>query len=392
VLLTTRNRNIISGLIALVLLFAGITIGVKWSFGAFDDVYPLKASFDAAGQGLQKGSDIKIRGVNVGKVSTVKLVDGRALVTMELTRATKVATSAIATVRAKTLFGEKFIDIEPGAKEASTDPNDFYSTKGELLDRCDKDQQPDHSCTKGGFELERVLGDAYPLLKKIDPVELMTVVHTLADAGRGLGPNINRSLVNGQKVLDVNAAHDADTRQFLADLAKLADQLGVRADDLVAAADSLNVALPTLNSRGDELNSLLVQTARLSNDVADLLRNNKDFIDKSFGGGQEVLNVLYDHQNDVVPLIIGLREYVQSLAEITRLDAGDGTLMAAVKSITCPAPNIFQCNFSSSAATGTSAAAAPGSPTTDSPSAGASPVQPSSLEQLLAQLAQLGVS
>ena len=146
-----------------------------------------------------------------------------------------------------------------------------------------------------------------------------------------------------------------------------------------------------MNSRGDELNSLLVQTARLSNDVADLLRNNKDFIDKSFAGGQDVLNVLYDHQNDVVPLIIGLREYVQSLAKITRLDVGDGTLMAAVKSITCPAPNIFQCN-SSSAAAGTSSTTGSGSPTAGPSSTGAPPAQPSSIEQLLAQLAQLGVS
>ena len=123
--LTTRNRNIISGLIALVLLFSAITVGVKWSFGAFDDVYPLNASFDAAGQGLQKGSDIKIRGVNVGKVSTVKLVDGRALVTMELSRATKVPITAIATVRAKTLFGEKFVDVDPGPGE-TTGP--YYPT------------------------------------------------------------------------------------------------------------------------------------------------------------------------------------------------------------------------------------------------------------------------
>jgi phospholipid/cholesterol/gamma-HCH transport system substrate-binding protein len=334
--LTTRIRNIISGLIALVVLIAAVTVGVKWSFGEFDDVYPLKASFDAAGQGLQKGSDIKIRGVNVGKVSSVKLVDGRALVTMELNSSTRVPFTAIATVRAKTLFGEKFVDIEPGANEASTDPKAFYSTSGELLDRCNKDEQPDRSCTKGGFELERVLADAYPLLKKINPGELMTVIHTLAEAGRGLGPNINRTIINSEKVFDVNAAHDADTRQFLAGLAKLADQLGLRADDLVSAADDLNIALPTLNARSGQLNSLLVQTARLSNDVADLLRNNKDFIDKSFAGGQQVLNILYDQRNDIVPLVIGLREYVQTLTEITRFDAGDGTLMAAVKSVTCP--------------------------------------------------------
>ncbi|MEY2458900.1 MAG: hypothetical protein QOG30_730, partial [Acidimicrobiaceae bacterium] len=40
------------------LLFSAITIGVASSFGAFDDTYILKGSFDAAGQGLQKNSDV----------------------------------------------------------------------------------------------------------------------------------------------------------------------------------------------------------------------------------------------------------------------------------------------------------------------------------------------
>jgi phospholipid/cholesterol/gamma-HCH transport system substrate-binding protein len=391
--LTTRRKNIISGLVALVLLTAATTVGVRWSFGEYDDVYPLKASFTSAGEGLQKGSDIKIRGVNIGTVSSITLVDGQALVVMNINAGNQIPVSATATVRAKTLFGEKFIDITPGDKEASTNPDDFYSTHGEQLDRCDKSKQPNNSCTTGGFELEQVLADAYPVLKKIDPAELMTVVHTLAEAGRGLGPNINRSIVNGEKVFDVNAAHDADTRQFLSDLAKVSDQLGVRADDLMQAANDLNIALPTLNSRPDELNSLLVQTARLSDDMADVLRNNQGFIDKAFGGGQQVLNVLFDHRNDIVPLIVGLREYVQTLTEITRIGVGDGSLMGAVKSITCPDPTLFNCGGQSAAATanGPLGPGVPGVTVPGVPAVGGT-AQDSGVAQFLQQLAQMGAS
>ena len=388
--LTIRNRNIISGLIALVLLFSAIVVGVSASFGAFDDTYLLTGSFDAAGQGLQKGSDVKIRGVNVGKVTKVDLVDNRALVTMDINASNKIPETATATIRAKTLFGEKFVDIAPGSGEAA---GPFYPKNGALLDRCDKSAQPEQSCTTGGFELEKVLGDAYPLLKKINPAELMTVIHTLADAGRDLGPNINRQIVNTKTVLDVNAAHDADTRQFLSDLAKLAQQLGVRADDLVQAADALNIALPTLNGRADKLNTLLAQTARLSNDVADLLRNNKDFIDKSFGGGQEVLNVLFDHQNDIVPLVVGLREYLQTLTEITRIPTGtDGTLMAAVKSLTCPVPDAIGCT--SAATTANAASVGPSASTNGGPVGGqnSTNADPTGVQQLFAHLAALGVS
>ena len=387
--LTLRNRNIISGLIALVLLFGAIVVGVKFSFGEFADVYQLKASFANAGQGLQKNSDVKIRGVNVGKVQGVKLVDGRALVTMEINSSTKIPETATATVRPKTLFGEKFIDIAPGDGEAN---GPYYSKKGDLLDRCDKNAQPDHSCAVGGFELEQVLGDAYPLLKDISPTDLFTVIDTIAQSGKDLGPTINREIVNGQKVLDVLAAHDADTRQFLTDLATLSSQLGVRADDLVSAANDLNIALPTINGRADKLNTLLQQTARLSDDVADLLRNNKDFIDKSFNGGQQVLDLLNDHRNDIVPLVVGLREYLQTLTEIIRIPVGDGTLMGAVKSLTGPGACV-SCLLPVSA-TGTGS---PTDPTTAASSGGSStsiapPGQPSDLTQLLVYLANLGAS
>src|SRR6476469_1863835 len=96
--LTTRTRNIITGLVALVLVVAAITVSVRWSFGEYDDVYPLKASFTSAGEGLQKGSDVKIRGVNVGNVGSIALVDGRALVTMNINGTTKIPVSATATV------------------------------------------------------------------------------------------------------------------------------------------------------------------------------------------------------------------------------------------------------------------------------------------------------
>ena len=385
--LTTRNRNMITGLIAIVLSLGTIVVGVKYSFGEFDDVYVLKASFANAGQGLQKGSDVKIRGVNIGKVRSVKLVDGRALVTMEINHRTQIPTTATATVRPKTLFGEKFVDLALGDGEGK---GPYYSHRGELLDKCDKSKQPEQSCAVGGFELEQVLGDAYPLLSKIDPGELFTVIDTLAQSGRGLGPAINRQIVNGQKVLDVMAAHDADTRQFLTDLATLSDQLGVRAQDLVSAANDLNIALPTLNSRADKLTTLLQQTARLSDDVADLLQNNKAFIDKSFAGGQQVLDTIYDRRNDLVPLIVGLREYLQTLTEVIRIPVGDGTLMGAVKSLSASdscAIFVGACAPAAATATGSPGLTGPDG-TLTAPGAPA----PSDVTQLLLYLAKLGAS
>ena len=178
-----------------------------------------------------------------------------------------------------------------------------------------------------------MLADTYPLLKAIDPAELMTVIDTLAEGGDGLGDAVNRSLVNGAELSEVFAENVDNTRQFLEDFAALSDELADDADDILALGDAANEALPVLNDREEQLVDLLQQTGRLSNDVADLLRNNKPFVDAALGGGTDAVQLLFEQRGQVIPLVTGLRQYIQTLSEVVRISVGDGTLMAAVKGL-----------------------------------------------------------
>lgn len=308
----------LTGAIALLLLFGTMTVGIKGAFGAFDGGYELVGSFDAAGQGLLAGSDVKVRGVNIGQVRSIALVDGRALVKLRIKDGEEVPTDATAVIRPKTLFGEKFVDIDPGPTE-ETGP--FLNDGDELTN------------TLGGFELEEVLTDIYPILRAIDPAELMTVLGELADGGDGLGETINRSLVNAEELGRLFADNADLTAEFLEDFAAVSEQLAGSADDLLGLADAANVALPTINDRQDDLVDLLRQTGRLSSDVADLLEHNEAFVEASLGDGSRTVQLLFDRRDQVMPLVIGLRQYVQTLSEAIRIDVGDGTLMAAVKGV-----------------------------------------------------------
>ena len=202
--LTERTVRIMTGLVTLVFLAAGGTFAVRAATGGLRPVYHIDGLFSAAGQGLIRDSDVKINGVNIGRVTKVKLHEGRALVTMEIREGQRIPVEAQATIRPKTLFGEKFVDIDPGEHE-TTGP---FLADGERLRN-----------TLGGFELERVLADTYPILQAIDPAELAVVLDTLAGAARGEGEAINRQIANWARVSRVSASHAEDTRQFLSDLA-----------------------------------------------------------------------------------------------------------------------------------------------------------------------------
>jgi len=316
--LDLRRQHVLTGAIAIVLAISAITIGVKGAFGAFRGGYELVGSFDAAGQGLLAGSDVKVRGVNIGQVKSIELVDGAAQVTFQIKDSETVPDGATATIRPKTLFGEKFVDIDP-----TTAKPDAPALK-------DGDEITN---TQGGFELERVLSDTYPLLKAIDPQELYTVIDQLAKGADGLGEEVNRTLVNGAAVSEVFADNAANTEQFLHDLALLSDELSGQATTILEVADAANVALPTLNDNEDDLVALLQQTSRLSSDVADLLEGNVPFVRASMVEGSHTLQLLYDKKTDVIPLVIGLRQYIETLTSVVRIPVGDGTLMAAVKGL-----------------------------------------------------------
>lgn len=303
---------------ALLLFVGAVVMGAKIANGLLKDRYQLEATFAAAGQGLKSQSDVKIHGVNIGRVKRVWLEDGKARVRMDIEQREKVPVAAKAVIRPKTLFGEKFVDIDPGTTEGT----------GPFLG--DEDQIKD---TLGGFELERVLTDLYPILKAVKPEQLATVISTLAGGGEGEGPAINRQLENFEKLARIQADHAADTQQFLTDLANLADELGGRGDDIIAGARDLNAALPTLNESADELAIFLEQGARLAGDAADVLENNKPLLRKAVTEGGKAIQILYDERSQIGPLVQGIRQFVQLLAEVGRIPFGDGTNLAAIKMV-----------------------------------------------------------
>ncbi|HVF75769.1 MAG TPA: MlaD family protein [Acidimicrobiales bacterium] len=355
-----RRFRIAAGLIAILFLASSTYFGVKVAVGALKPRYQLEALFSAAGQGLQSESDVKVHGVDIGRVKKVRLKDGQALVRLDIDKGERIPVGATATIRPKTLFGEKFVDIDPGPNETA---GPFLSDE----DRIEK--------TVGGFELEKVLSQLYPILKAVKPEQVAVILDTLAEGGRGQGEKINRQIGNFAELAEIQARHDADVREFLDDLAALSDELAYGADDLVATARDLNVALPPLNQRSDELGVLLDQTARLTADLADILNANESFQVKAATVGGKTIQTLFDRRTKIPALVTGLRQYIEVQASVAHIEATDGTLLAGVKFITgeeCPQGR----NHCPAVSGGASSSAASAPPAEQSPVPGVGPTLP----------------
>ncbi len=112
------KRSAVVIALCFVLSCVGLTILVWTSFrGPFPFAaqgYVIHADFPETGQ-LVAGADVRISGINVGKVSAIAPQGVNSLVTMELDQQyAPVPRDTRAILRLKTLLGEGFIELSPG--------------------------------------------------------------------------------------------------------------------------------------------------------------------------------------------------------------------------------------------------------------------------------------
>ncbi|MGQ3683816.1 MAG: outer membrane lipid asymmetry maintenance protein MlaD [Candidatus Loosdrechtia sp.] len=102
--------------------------------------YPVKAVFTDV-KGLRKDTVVEIAGVEVGKVSDIKLENYSAVVTLRIRNNIELQEDAIASIRTKGLMGERYVEITPGGSDVLIEPG------GLLTD------------TEPPIDLERLIGN-----------------------------------------------------------------------------------------------------------------------------------------------------------------------------------------------------------------------------------------
>ena len=185
----------------------------------------------------------------------------------------------------------------------------------------------------GGFELERVLADVYPILQAIDPDELPT---SSRHAGRRRRAAWARRSTARSSTRRRSCAVMAAARRRHPPVPR---RPGPLSDEL---ADSGR--RPRRRRRRPQRRPARPQRARRRPDTLldrrPACRATSPTCSTTTGvprqessEGGKTIQILYDNRDQVIPLVIGLRQFVQTLAEAGRIPLGDGTLMAAVKGI-----------------------------------------------------------
>jgi len=117
-----ENRNILIGAGVLLALIAGLVAVHISSAREKTAGYPVTARFDKA-EGVAVGTEVRLAGVTVGKVTRQVLDDNfRAVLTLQLDKTVKLPTDSNAVIQTEALLGAKFIALQPGGDEKNLQP------------------------------------------------------------------------------------------------------------------------------------------------------------------------------------------------------------------------------------------------------------------------------
>jgi phospholipid/cholesterol/gamma-HCH transport system substrate-binding protein len=239
------------GFIVVIALLLGLVYAMYNK--SFVSVVNIKVDTDHAGLQLLDHSDVKVRGVIVGEVRGIRTYNGGAQISLAIDpgKAKLIPVDSRTRMLPKTLFGEKYVDIE--VQPGDTSP---HIRNGSVLHQ-DTSQET--------VELNQVLDNLLPLLKAVQPEKLNVTLNALATALQGRGDQLGQTLVNLDYLLKkVNP----DLPNLTYDIKALANVSNTYSDatpDILRTLSNLNVTSQTITDRQNTIQELIPAVTQVSN-------------------------------------------------------------------------------------------------------------------------------
>lgn len=225
---SVRRGDVVAGLAYLLVIGALLAASLLAYGKFFTPSVPVTLLASNAGNALQKGADVKMRGVLVGRVADIASAGSGAALSLQLDPAQSrlIPGDVEARLLPKTLFGERYVSlvVPVGSRSGAT---------------IESGQEIHEDRSAAGVELQKTLDDLLPLLQAVQPEKLASTLGEISGALRGRGQPLGSSMSElGAYVKNLNP-----------DVPKIADDLTA----LAAVADTYSSAAPDLLSALDDL-------------------------------------------------------------------------------------------------------------------------------------------
>ncbi|GAB2988393.1 MCE family protein [Nocardioides montaniterrae] len=315
----TLARRGLVGLLALAVIGAFITLRSNGTFGTTPHVTAL---VDNAGGALVNGSDVKMNGAIIGKVSAIKRArNGQVEIDLNMVKddLAHVPGNVVARILPATVFGKTFVDLVVHGKASSSHLETGATVQADS--------------TQGTLELQDALDDIDSLVKALGPAELASALGSAAQALDGRGAQIASMVTTANSYLGRLNPKMPLVRADLQKLAQATTVINRVAPDLLDATDDFLVFARTIAGNQAAISAVLSGGTTLADTATAFLKKNQSNLVRFIRGSSTLLDALYDNRVVGISRSIGVNliagDRLQSTVKYGYVQA-DGTLTTKV--------------------------------------------------------------
>ena len=281
------TRRALAGRGLVVMLVFVVLLGITYvrATGTVGGDPEVSALVSNAGGSLRPGSDVKINGVIIGKVTEItRGQQGDVEIGIRLPKEDldSVPANVEARILPATVFGTTFVDLV-----VYRAPSDDALEAGDVIP-ADK--------TQGTLELQQALDDIDRLVTALGPAELASAIGSAALALEGRGEKIGGIIETANTYV---ARLTPQMRLVRSDLRKLAANLELVdsvAPDLLQATEDGLVTMHTIATQQAAITALITGGTALSRTATAFLSSNQRALVRFVDNGALLMDILYDNR------------------------------------------------------------------------------------------------
>ncbi|SBS74292.1 Virulence factor Mce family protein [uncultured Mycobacterium sp.] len=294
--LAERNRFTVGivGVLALVALLAAVFSYDKIPFikGTTDH----SAYFAEAG-GIKTGSDVRVSGLGVGRVSDIRLRGTKVLVNFTVRDGVELGDRTEAAIKTETVLGTKYLELTPRGDGSLSGPIP--------LER-----------TTSPYDLTDALGDLTTTISGLDTTQLSSALTTLADTFKDTPPDLKLALEGVARFSDTLNARDTKLRDLLSNANKVTAVLAKRSDQIAQLVAGANALLVELLAQRNSVDALMGNLSAVSAQISGLVNDNRTQLKPAVDKLNGVLGILDNRKQELQRTLYLLRRYAMSFGEV----------------------------------------------------------------------------
>lgn len=281
------------GIFSLVLLTFTAIIFVVFGQIRFNRTSEYSAVFKNV-SGLRTGQFVRASGVEVGKVSGVKLVNGgqQAEVTFNVEKSLPLFDQTTAAIRYQDLIGNRYLELKRGESNTKIAPGSTIP-----LER-----------TEPALDLDALVGGFRPLFQSLSPEKVNTISQSIITIFQGQGGTINDILDQTAQLTQSIADRDQAIGEVIKNLNIVLDTTVAHQQQFNDTLKNFETLITSLKNRADPIGSSVADISDAAGSLADLLSDNRPLLKDTVGRLEVIQQPLIDQKQQLNDILVQFPE------------------------------------------------------------------------------------